>query len=81
MSQTHNYINHWPSKLRLELWKRIDRHWQKGDIQITNNQFFRVMEQNFSRLAKVKASMHDSKNGRQKVSHFLGQRMPSSIPL
>ena len=56
MSQTHNYISHLPSKLRLELWKRIDRHLQKGDILITNDQFFRVMEKDFFRLVKVKAS-------------------------
>lgn len=56
MSQSHNFINHLPSKLRLELWKRVDRHLQKGEILITNEQFFRVMEKEFLRLVKVRAS-------------------------
>jgi DNA primase large subunit len=56
MNDSHDYSQHLPSNLRLELWKRIDRHLQKGDILITDEQFLRVMEKDFLRLVKVKAS-------------------------
>jgi hypothetical protein len=56
MNDSHDYSKHLPSNLRLELWKRIDRHLQQGDILITNEQFLRVMEKDFLRLVKVKAS-------------------------
>ena len=31
-------------------------------------------------ITKLYSSMSDGKNGRQKVSHFLGQRMPRLFP-
>lgn len=43
-----------PPKLRLELWKRIDRRLTRGDILITNEQFVRAMVQDFRKVLQVK---------------------------
>ncbi len=43
-----------PPKLRLELWKRIDRRLSRGDILITNEQFVRAMVRDFRKILQVK---------------------------
>ncbi len=45
-----------PSKLRLALWKRVDRRLQHGDMLITTTQFQELIEREFLRLVKVKPS-------------------------
>ena len=56
MNNANDYANHLPSKLRLALWKRIDRHLQQGEALISTEHFFRVMEQEFARLIGVRPS-------------------------
>ena len=56
MNNANDYANHLPSKLRLALWKRIDRHLQQGEALIPTEHFFRVMEQEFARLIGVRPS-------------------------
>ena len=56
MNNANDYANHLPSKLRLALWKRIDRHLQLGEALISTEHFFRVMEQEFARLIGVRPS-------------------------
>ena len=43
-----------PPKLKLELWKRIDRRLTRGDILITNEQFVRAMVRDFRKILQVK---------------------------
>ncbi len=45
-----------PSKLRLALWKRVDRRLQHGDVLITDEHFQKLMEREFLRLVHVKPS-------------------------
>lgn len=45
-----------PSKLRLALWKRVDRRLQHGDVLITDEHFQNLMEREFLRLVHVKPS-------------------------
>ncbi len=56
MNNANDYTNHLPSKLRLALWKRIDRHLQLGEALVSTELFFRVMEQEFARLIGVRPS-------------------------
>ena len=42
-----------PSDLKVELWKRIDRRLHTGEVLITNEQFFKAMVRDFSRLVGV----------------------------
>lgn len=45
-----------PSKLRLALWKRVDKRLQHGDVLITDEHFQKLMEREFLRLVHVKPS-------------------------
>jgi len=45
-----------PAKLRLALWKRVDRRLQHGDVLITDEHFQQLMEREFLRLVHVKPS-------------------------
>lgn len=42
-----------PSDLMVELWKRIDRRLRKGEVLITNEQFYRAMVRDFRRVVGV----------------------------
>jgi|TARA_B100001964_G_C14233800_1_gene601413 hypothetical protein len=42
-----------PSELKVELWKRIDRRLRNGEVLITNEQFYKIMARDFSRLIGV----------------------------
>jgi len=43
-----------PPKLKLELWKRIDRSLTRGEILITNEQFMRAMVRDFRKVLQIK---------------------------
>ena len=58
MNDANHYANHLPSKLRLALWKRIDRHLQQGEALISTEHFFRVMEQTRQRLRRTVRDGH-----------------------
>ncbi|MFT5086060.1 MAG: hypothetical protein ACI8PG_000407 [Planctomycetota bacterium] len=45
-----------PAKLRLALWKRVDRRLQHGDVLMTDEHFQKLMEREFLRLVHVKPS-------------------------
>ena len=42
-----------PSELKVELWKRVDRRLRRGEVLITNEQFFKIMSRDFRRLLGV----------------------------
>ena len=42
-----------PADLKVELWKRVDRRLQSGEVLITNEQFFKATVRDFRRLAGV----------------------------
>ena len=42
-----------PPKLKLALWKRIDRRLTRGDVLITNEQFLRAMVRDFRKILRV----------------------------
>jgi ribulose bisphosphate carboxylase small subunit len=42
-----------PADLKVELWKRVDRRLNNGEVLITNEQFFKAMVRDFRRLVGV----------------------------
>lgn len=42
-------------ELRVELWKRIERRLRKGEVLITNEQFFKAMAKDFKRMVRIDA--------------------------
>ncbi len=42
-----------PGDLRVELWKRVERRLRKGEVLITNEQFFKAMAKDFKRMLRV----------------------------
>ena len=42
-----------PPQLRYALWRRVDRHLQRGEVLITTEHFLRVMEREFRKLVRV----------------------------
>jgi hypothetical protein len=45
-----------PGKLRLVLWKRVDRRLQRGEVLITTEHFQQVMEREFRRVVGVRVT-------------------------
>ena len=45
-------------KLKLELWKRIDRRLSRGDVMITNEQFVRAMVRDFRKVLQINPDRH-----------------------
>ncbi|MGY8823620.1 MAG: hypothetical protein ACKVJG_06715 [Candidatus Latescibacterota bacterium] len=45
-----------PAKLRIALWKRVDRRLQHGDVLMTDEHFQKLMEREFLRIVHVKPS-------------------------
>ena len=42
-----------PGDLRVELWKRVERRLRKGEVLITNEQFFKAMAKDLKRMLRV----------------------------